>query len=95
MSRDEVGIAELRQNLSKHLQRVKRGERLVVTERNRPVATLAPVREASGPLERLIAAGGARPRSEPGALPEPLDVDLGDPRGMSTSLDEVRREALS
>ncbi len=37
-----VGIAELRQNLSKYLERVAQGERLVVTDRNRPVAELGP-----------------------------------------------------
>jgi len=35
-----VGVAELRQNLSKYLRLVARGERLVVTERNKPVAEL-------------------------------------------------------
>ncbi|MGD0196641.1 MAG: type II toxin-antitoxin system prevent-host-death family antitoxin, partial [Solirubrobacteraceae bacterium] len=37
-----VGVAELRQNLSKYLRLVERGERLVVTDRNRPVAELGP-----------------------------------------------------
>ncbi|MEJ7716708.1 MAG: type II toxin-antitoxin system prevent-host-death family antitoxin [Thermoleophilaceae bacterium] len=40
---DTVGVRELRQNLSRYLDRVKDGERLVVTERNRPVAVLEPV----------------------------------------------------
>ena len=39
---DSVGIAELRQNLSRYLRRVQRGERLLVTDRNRPVAELGP-----------------------------------------------------
>jgi hypothetical protein len=30
---DEIGVRELRQNLSKYLDRVKDGEALVVTER--------------------------------------------------------------
>jgi prevent-host-death family protein len=37
-----VGVRELRQNLSKYLERVKRGESLVVTERGREVARLVP-----------------------------------------------------
>jgi prevent-host-death family protein len=37
-----VGIAELRQNLSRYLDRVAQGERLLVTDRNRPVAELGP-----------------------------------------------------
>lgn len=38
----EVGVRELRQNLSKYLERVKRGEALTVTERGREVARLVP-----------------------------------------------------
>lgn len=33
-----VGVAELRENLSKYLRLVEQGERLVLTESNRPVA---------------------------------------------------------
>ena len=39
-----VGVAELRQNLSRYLERVAKGERLLVTDRNRPVAELGPRR---------------------------------------------------
>jgi prevent-host-death family protein len=37
-----VGVRELRQNLSRYLERVKDGETLVVTERGREVARLIP-----------------------------------------------------
>jgi prevent-host-death family protein len=37
-----VGVRELRQNLSKYLDRVKAGERLLVTEHGREVAQLVP-----------------------------------------------------
>jgi len=37
-----VGVRELRQNLSRYLERVKAGEGLVVTERGREVAVLLP-----------------------------------------------------
>ena len=37
-----VGVRELRQNLSKYLDRVKAGEDLVVTEHGREVARLVP-----------------------------------------------------
>lgn len=40
-----VGVRELRQDLSRYLERVKHGEDLVVTERGREVARLIP----SGP----------------------------------------------
>src|SRR4051794_41773863 len=56
-----VGVGELRQNLSKFLRRVERGERLVVTDRNRPVAELAPLREEQSAVQRLVAEGRAQP----------------------------------
>jgi prevent-host-death family protein len=39
-----VGVRELRQNLSRYLERVKEGETLTVTERGREVARLVPSR---------------------------------------------------
>ena len=83
-----VGVAELRQNLSVYLRRVARGERLIVTDRNRPVAELGPA-PATGPaLDRLIAEGRvSRPRRS--GLPEPLDL-TGDPHALSRALDEIR-----
>jgi prevent-host-death family protein len=38
-----VGIRELKENLSRYLQRVKSGERIVVTDRKREVALLVPI----------------------------------------------------
>lgn len=55
----------MRQNLSKYLRRVERGERLEVTEHGRPVAVLAPLGEPESPLARLVAAGRvAQPRRD-------------------------------
>jgi prevent-host-death family protein len=59
--RSTVGVGELRQNLSKFLRRVERGERLVVTDRNRPVAELAPLRDGQSALDRLVAEGRVEP----------------------------------
>lgn len=39
---DTVGVRELRQNLSRYLDRVKAGEALTVTERGEVVARLVP-----------------------------------------------------
>ena len=87
---DTVGVRELRQNLSRYLDRVKDGERLVVTERNRPVAMLGPVAEEEDPLERLIAAGLVRPPTRSSHdLPPPMKLP-GDPYAGSKALDEVR-----
>jgi prevent-host-death family protein len=85
-----VGVAELRQNLSVYLRRVERGERLIVTDRNRPVAELGPAPSTGAALDRLIADGRvSRPVRR--GLPEPLQLS-GDPRALSRALDEVRGE---
>jgi prevent-host-death family protein len=51
-----VGVRELRQNLSQYLRRVVAGEQFEVTERNVPVAILAPLPRHYSALERLRAA---------------------------------------
>lgn len=51
-----IGIRELRQQASRHLRDVERGETIEVTDRGRPVALLVPVPHA-GVAERLIASG--------------------------------------
>ena len=85
-----VGVAELRQNLSRYLRRVQRGERLVVTDRNRPVAELGPPPTTGAALDRLIADGKvSRPLRR--GLPVPLELG-GDPYALSRALDEVRGE---
>jgi prevent-host-death family protein len=83
-----VGIAELRQNLSTYLRRVEQGERLVVTDRNRPVAELGPPPSTGAALDRLIAEGRvSRPVRR--GLPGPLILD-GEPYALSSALDEIR-----
>lgn len=56
---DKVGVRELRQNLSRYLDRVKDGEDLVVTERGDVVARLIPaggVADAYAQLARRLGA---------------------------------------
>jgi prevent-host-death family protein len=85
---DTVGVAELRQNLSVYLRRVRQGERLVVTDRNRPVAELGPPPSTGPGLDRLITEGRvSRPRRS--SLPEPLKLE-GDPDALGRALDEIR-----
>ena len=87
---ETVGIAELRQNLSRYLRRVARGERLIVTDRNRPVAELGPPATVGADLDRLIAEGRvSRPIRR--GLPKPLQLE-GDPHALSRALDEIRGE---
>lgn len=73
---DSVGVGELRQNLSKYLRRVEKGERLVVTDRNKPVAELRPPPTTGSRVDELIAEGKVRPpkrRLQPGErLPKAL-----------------------
>lgn len=54
-----VGVRELRQNLSRFLERVKAGEAFVVTERGSEVARLTPSGGPRSALARLIAERGA------------------------------------
>ncbi|MCW3023907.1 MAG: prevent-host-death family protein [Conexibacter sp.] len=83
-----VGVAELRQNLSRYLRLVERGERLVVTERNRPVAELGPPPTTGETLDRLIAEGRVSRPTRRG-LPAPLQLD-GDATALSHALNEIR-----
>ncbi len=92
MEQKRVGVRELRQNLSRYLSRVARGERLEVTERGKPVAVLGPVDESGSALHRLVASGRVRP-------PTRDLLDLAPPRGpVSTkgtdALQELREERL-
>jgi prevent-host-death family protein len=85
-----VGVRQLRQNLSRYLRRVARGERLEVTDRGNPVAVLGPIPEVSTTLGRLVASG--RARAPAGDL-----LDLSPPRGPVTTrgtdaLRELREE---
>jgi prevent-host-death family protein len=65
-----VGVKELKDQLSEYLHRVSAGERIVVTDRGRPIATLAPFEESSAAraLWGLVTAGlaswnGGKPRA--------------------------------
>lgn len=58
----KVGVRELRQYLSRYLDRVKAGESLVVTEHGREVARLVPTR--SNAYAEVAARFGARVPSE-------------------------------
>jgi prevent-host-death family protein len=66
----EVGVRELRDHLSAWLERVKKGEEVIVTERGRPVARLTDVK-IPPEYQRLIDEGiihrAKRPKSR--ALP--------------------------
>lgn len=52
----EAGIRDLRDHLSRYLERVQAGEELTVTDRGRPVARLVPV-DSENTFDRLVAEG--------------------------------------
>ena len=62
-----VGIRELKNNLSRYLERVRNGERITVTDRGRPIAELRPppteaaANQQMSKLDRLIREGRVRP----------------------------------
>lgn len=78
MAANQVAVRELRQNLSRYLRRVQRGERLEVTLRRKPVAVLAPLDESRTALRRLAAEGRATP-------PQGDLLDLPSPKGPVTT----------
>jgi len=69
----EVGIRELRADLSRWLRRVREGEEVLVTERGSPVARIVPV-TGNRKLDELIAQGRVTPAKRPwkGPLPPPI-----------------------
>ncbi|MET0921117.1 MAG: type II toxin-antitoxin system prevent-host-death family antitoxin [Acidimicrobiia bacterium] len=68
----EVGVRELRNHLSKYLERVEAGEEVVVTDRGRAVARMVPL-SGERTIDRLIASGLVTPaRTRKGALPSPI-----------------------
>lgn len=62
---DRVGVRELRQNLSKYLDRVKDGDDLVVTEHGRVVARLVPTGASADAYADLAARLGSTVPMEP------------------------------
>ena len=47
MAMKRVGVAELKDQLSKHLRAVEAGAEVEVTDRDRPIARIVPVRPAA------------------------------------------------
>ncbi len=91
MNERQVGVRELRQNLSVYLDRVKAGETLEVTEHGQPVAELRPRFPAAAPeMDRLIAEGRVTPASHSHKdLPPPPTIPG---RPLSEILREMRDE---
>jgi prevent-host-death family protein len=68
----EVGVRELRNNLSRYLDRVRDGTELVVTDRGHAIARVVPV-DGERALDRLIAEGVVTPaRQKRSRAPKPI-----------------------
>ena len=67
-----IGIRELRDTLSRQLDRVREGHTITVTDHGRPIARIVPI-EGQSVYERLVAEGKITPASSPkGHVPEPV-----------------------
>lgn len=87
-----ISVTELEARLSEQLHQVEAGAEIVVTDRGRPIARLVPIAGgAEADIERLVAAGLARPG-------ELLDAEFWSlpraepPEGLVAALLEEREE---
>jgi prevent-host-death family protein len=90
---DDVGVRELRQNLSVYLRRIAQGETLRVTEHGHPVALLTPIPNSGEPVLDELEAQGLleRPKVRRRPLPRPVPLEPGEPT-LSEVLQHMRDE---
>lgn len=71
---ERIGVRQLQQNAASTLRRVRRGERIEITDRGRPVAVLAPVDPTD--VRAALESAGRLTRAEEDllALPAPIRV---------------------
>ena len=93
--RSSVSVSSLKASLSRYLERVKAGEEVIVTERDRPVAKIVPLSNPAGTPEHLrrleregrIKLGTGRLPRDFWELPRPKD-----PEGLLGKAIEEERE---
>jgi prevent-host-death family protein len=88
----EIGVGELKANLSSVLHDVEKGEKVRVTRRGRPVADLVPATSLRSVEERkrkMIAEGRLTPASRPHPRHTPRPIDAG---GSASALILAERE---
>jgi prevent-host-death family protein len=88
---EQVGVRELRDQLSGYLDRVRHGEEIEVTERGRPIAMLVPLPESRANFAELVAAGVITPAAREWRRTARLPVPAGEPLA-SAVLDEQRAD---
>ena len=72
---ERIGLRELRQNASRYIARVARGESIEVTQRGRLVARIVPARPDT--WEDMIARGDIIPAESSGRLEDIVPIDCG------------------
>jgi prevent-host-death family protein len=73
----EIGIRELRDGLSRYLDRVREGGTITVTDHGRPIARIVPVGRLTG-YEQMKLDGRITPARRPkGRAPEPIELEGG------------------
>lgn len=85
-----IGIRELNQCTSQVLERVRRGETVIVTDHGEPVARLVPMGDTASVLDELIGAGKAIPPRFKGPIPPA--VAFGDASADSTEAVRALRD---
>lgn len=92
MERVEVGIRELRLNLSRYVARARTGTEVIVTDHGQPVARLGPIDEGEAVFARLVREGKITPAQRPKSktLPPPIPLE-GDGPLVSDMVLEDRR----
>jgi prevent-host-death family protein len=82
-SRSEVGIRDLKNGLSRYIERVRDGEEVIVTDRGRPVARLTSIDASSDRLADLVSAGIVRPPTRTASRRPPRRIE---PKGPVSDL---------
>jgi prevent-host-death family protein len=87
---EQIGVRELRQQASRYLARVARGESIEVTDRGRPVARLVPI--PADAWSGLLASGQITAPTEPGDIADQEPVDYGiDASGTLQAMRDLER----
>jgi prevent-host-death family protein len=93
---ERVGVRELRQNLSRYLERVKAGESLTVTEHGREVARLVPSGGVDPVYSELAERFGATvPTESLEAVIDRMDAEAAPAGTTDAWLAESRRDDIA
>ena len=87
---NEVGVRELKNQLSRYLDQVKSGGEVTVTQHGKPIARLCPVAPETDRRQELIDAGVIVPAKRPRRLPH-KQVALSPGPSLARLIDQQRR----